>query len=63
MAFRTFSPNSYEMSSLIKMFRPRCREVERLNLNTKTMGATMGMGYAAILPANGNLSQAVYVGL
>lgn len=66
MALRTFSPNSYEMGSLIKMFQPPVsREVEQLNLN---ISKTIGGNYAAngvmlgSLPANGNLSQAVYVG-
>lgn len=66
MAIRAFSPNSYEMGSLIKMFQPPVsRQVESLNLN---ISKAVGGDYVATgvmlgsLPANGNLSQAVYVG-
>ena len=66
LPIRSFSPYAYEMDSLIKMLRPPVsREVESLNINISrtsngnyvASGVTLGT-----LPANGNLSQAVYVG-
>ena len=65
LAFRFFSSYSYEMASLLKMFRPPVlRDVERLNLNIAKTGAGNYEGTGVMLgalPANGNVSQSVYV--
>ena len=66
LALRSFTPYAYEMNSLIKMFRPpvsRQAESLSLNINKTANGNYMASGVMlGTLPANGNLSQAVYVG-